>query len=55
MKFYSKSKINNDICYFDDMKKLYSFIDLYFRANKNHEYIEIALSDKEEFNRNVEE
>ena len=55
MKYYTKVKINNDLFYFDDLKDLHDCMDLYFWANKNHKYIEIALSNKEEFKRNVEE
>lgn len=54
IKIYSKAKINETIFYFDNMKKLCDFIDVYFRANKDHEYIEIALSNKKEYLSNVE-
>lgn len=39
----------------EDYEKLHTFIDLYFKSNKKHENIAVALSNKEEFEINTEE
>lgn len=54
-KYYTKAKIDNLDFYFDTYEKLHTFIDLFFKSNKNHECIAIALSNKEEFELNTED
>lgn len=53
-KYYTKTKIDNLYFYFDTYEKLQTFIDLFFKSNKNHECIAIAISNKEEFELNTE-
>ncbi len=54
-KYYTKVRINETILYFDTFEKLYLFIDLFFKANKNNEFIETAQSCEGEFLLNTEE
>ena len=56
MAYFTKVRIKgNTELYFDEYDKLHTFIDLFFHANKNIEYIEVAQSDVTEFVENVGE
>ena len=56
MAYYTKVRIKkNTILYFDSFEKIHTFTDLFFKSNKNNDYFEIALSDSEEFKKNVGE
>lgn len=54
-KYYTKAKIDNLDFYFDTYENLHTFIVLFFKSNKNHETICIALSNKSEFELNTME
>ena len=52
-KYYTKAKIDNLDFYFDTYENLHTFIDLFFKTNKKHECLYIALSNKNEFELNT--
>lgn len=56
MAYFTKVRIKeNTELFFDSFEKLHTFTDLFFKANKNNEYFEIAASNVEEFKKNVGE
>lgn len=53
LKFYTKVKLNNIVLYFDTFEKVSMFATLFFKANKNNEFIEFARSNEKEFSLNT--
>lgn len=53
--YYIKVKISGTELFFNNYEDFHTFGDLFFKANKNNDFFYIALSNKEEFEKNTKE